>query len=310
MNNKLGSGFSRIYHRCASRFLGEEGERNMMLFALEGVLITFVMNLVNNNNNLFATRLGATPTQLSLVTALPQAVSMLILIPGAIMTDRMKNKRTMLVFCMSMVSALYMVMGFVSLLGQYRLAGFLVLLAVSAAPFALYTSSWQAFFADVVSLERRNRDLSFRSRLTFVVGIAVPLLTGFILSSVTENEDKIKTHEVFFIIASVLIIFQILTLGRINGGHVEHAPVINLARLKTVALSLARNRNFACFVGVALLFYISWHLDWTMYYYGQITYLKSNEAWLSYANVACALMQFITIGFWSRVNEKMGVRFQ
>jgi len=301
----------RAVHNGAARLLESYtgSKRNFMLFALEGVLMYFVMNLVNMNNNLFATRLGANPFQLSLVTSLPQTVSMLILIPGAILTDRMKNKRTMLIFCLGLLSALYFAIGFISVLGSSRLYGFIGLLTLSAAPFALYNSSWQAFFADVVSVEHRNHTLSFRSRLTFVIGIAIPLTVGGILSSIPDNEDKIMTHQTLFIIASVILLIQIFTLSRIRGGDVEHTASISLAQLKKVALSLARSKPFMSFVGIALFFYIGWHLDWTMFYYGQVTYLKSSESWLSYANVASALAQFVSIGFWSRLNDKMGVRF-
>ena len=311
MQNHRPSGLSSALRRRASRIRAAASgdNRNMLLFALEGVLIMFVMNMTNMNNNLFATRLGASPTQLSLVTALPQAASMLILIPGAFFTDRLKNKRSMVIGSMTVVGTAFFLMSFISALGPYRLYGFFFLLVLSAAPFALYTSSWQAFFADVVPIERRNRDLSFRSRLTFIVGIAVPLATGFILSSISDNEGKIRTHQIFFLISAVLIVFQILTLRKIRGGVTEKPSVLTLKRLKTVSVSLAHNKRFVGFVAVALFFYISWHLDWTMFYYGQITYLESNEAWLSYANVGSALMQFFTIGLWSRINEKMGVRF-
>ncbi|HOQ00984.1 MAG TPA: hypothetical protein PK604_09240 [Acetivibrio clariflavus] len=58
-------------------------DRNMYLFALEGMLITIINNIVSiNNNNLFATRMEANNFELSLVTSLPQFVGMLVLIPG------------------------------------------------------------------------------------------------------------------------------------------------------------------------------------------------------------------------------------
>jgi nitrate/nitrite transporter NarK len=69
----------------------------MYLFALEGVFFTIINNIINNNNNLFATRMEASNFELSLVTSLPQFVGMLVLIPGGILSDRMSNKRRMLI---------------------------------------------------------------------------------------------------------------------------------------------------------------------------------------------------------------------
>jgi hypothetical protein len=70
-----------------------------------------------------------------------------------------------------------------------------------------------------------------------------------------------------------------------------------------------KNKKFLGFLGVALFFYMCWQADWTLYYIGQIKYLKLNEAWLSYVSVGGSLVQFLTIGFWSNINEKYGVRF-
>lgn len=49
----------------------EPGNRLLLVFTLEGMLITLVNNLVGNNNNIFATRLGASDLQLSLLTYRP-----------------------------------------------------------------------------------------------------------------------------------------------------------------------------------------------------------------------------------------------
>jgi hypothetical protein len=54
---------------------------------------------------------------------------------------------------------------------------------------------------------------------------------------------------------------------------------------------------------------MTWMIDWTLYYIGEVNYLKMNEAWLSYVNIGNCIAQFVTLGFWSRLNVKRGVRF-
>ncbi|MDP4089597.1 MAG: hypothetical protein Q8930_10050, partial [Bacillota bacterium] len=70
---------SRLLHKFKSSW---KSDSTALLFAYEGVLIALINNLINNNNNLFATRLGATDFQLTLVIALPQLVGILVLLPG------------------------------------------------------------------------------------------------------------------------------------------------------------------------------------------------------------------------------------
>lgn len=285
-------------------------EKNMLLFAFEGVLISLVVNLVNNNNNLFATRLGASDFQLSLVITLPQIVAMLVLIPGGILTDRMLNKRRMVTLSLFALAAFYIVLGFVPMMGSYSLAAFLVLTALSVGPGTLYNTSWQAYFSDVVSIKDRNKALTLRTRWSFIINIATPLLTGFLLASVATNAGKLRFHQSFFWVSCILIILEIFVLKRISGGNMQTTRnAISLKDLKVAAVDLAHNKSFLGFLGVVMFFYITWMSDWTLYYIGQVNYLKLNEAWLSYVGVGGALVQFITLGFWSRINEKHGIRF-
>lgn len=279
------------------------------LFAIEGVLIALVNNIVNNNNYLFATRMGANDFQISLVASLPQLVGMLVLIPGGILTDRMPNKRRMVITTLFLLLAAYFIMAFTPFFEGYRLVAFIGMLTLSMGPMTLYGTSWQAYFSDVVPIEERNRAFTLRTKGTFFVSILIPLVTGPLLASVAANEGKIRMHQAFVWFACALLVIQVLTLKRISGGNVHSGSGISFKDLKAAAVDLSHNRRFLGFAGVALLFYLMWQSDWTLYYLGQINYLKMNETWLSYVNVGGALVQFLTIGFWSRVNEKMGVRF-
>lgn len=284
-------------------------QRNVIFFAYEGILITLINNLINNNNNLFATRLGASDFQLSLVIALPQLVGMLVLIPGGILTDRMVNKRHMVILSLSALAAFYLALGFVPMMGKYRLIAFLVLLALSVGPMTLYNASWQAYFSDVVPLHERNSAFTIRTRWTFLVNMAAPLLTGILLANAATNTAKLTLHQSFFWVSCLLIVLQIIILRKISGGNAQSHTVIGLKDVKSAAVSLMHNKRFLGFLVVALFFYMSWQSDWTLYYIGEVKYLKLNEAWLSYVNVGGAAVQLITIGFWSRTNEKYGIRF-
>ena len=103
------------------------GNRILLWFTLEGMLITVVNNLVGNNNNIFATRLGATDLQLSLLTTIPQLVGLLVLIPGGILTDRLKNKRSMVMGSLLLLIVFYVFVGCVPMLQTNRFTAVLIL---------------------------------------------------------------------------------------------------------------------------------------------------------------------------------------
>ena len=302
------SHLSRALGRIRHRF-SDSGERTMLLLTVEGAVYTLMTNLANNNNNLFASRLGASDFELSLLSMLSQLVGICVLIPGAIYTDRLHNKRKMVILSLVAIGAAFVVSGLSPLAGPAALGLFLGFAALSAGANSLYNSSWQAFFADAVPLHRRNVCYSARQRITFIVGVVVPMVTGAVLASQPDNGSKILAHQVFLFLAAGFALAQILVLSRVEGGTVQKPAGATLRDLLGAAKDLAHNKRFISFAGVALFFYMCWHLDWTMFFIGQTQYVGLDEFWLSISNGASALAQFLTIGFWTRRNEARGVRF-
>lgn len=281
----------------------------MLLLTVEGGIYTLMTNLANNNNNLFATRLGANDFQLSLLSLLSQLVGMLVLIPGAIYTDRLQNKRKMVIFTLVVICGAFLLAAGSAFAGELRLTLFLICISLSAGANALYNSSWQAFFADAVPLRRRNACYSMRTRITFVIGIIVPLITGALLTAQETDGGKILMHQLFLVLAAGSCLLQVMVLRRVEGGTVGEPAGATMRDFFHAGWELARNRRFLGLAVVALLFYMCWHLDWTMYFIAQTRYVGLNELWLSISSGASALAQFITIGFWARRNERRGVRF-
>ena len=297
----------RIPHALSS--LTSSENRTMRLFTYEGILITLVNNLVGNHNNLFAIRLGASDYELGLVTMLPQLIGTVVLIPGGIITDNMKNKRDMVTSALLAAACIYTIIGFVPVLDSRRLEAFLFLLALSSAPMTIYNVSWQAFFSDAVHPNARNGVLALRSALAFLVGIAIILTSGTLLAHAETNIEKIRLHQLFLWVASLLLVLQVSVLRKIPGKTDDKDKKLSASQIIKAFADLIRNRRFLGFVGVAMFFYLTWHIDWTLYFIGETRYLGMNEAWLSYLNIGSAIVQFLTMGIWSRINSKHGVRF-
>ena len=176
-------------------------------------------------------------------------------------------------------------------------------------PLTLYNMSWQAYFSDVIAIEHRNRILSTRTAGTFLAGIAVSLVCGNLLAAAAGTDAKIRIHQGFFWTACVLLIIQVIVLRRIESGSEGTRKIVSLSEIKATVAGLFRNKIFLSFFGASLFFHMTWQLDWTLYFLGQVRYLGLDEAWLSYVSIGGTLVQFLSVGLWRRVNEKTGVRF-
>lgn len=278
------------------------------ILAGEGVLFTLILTLCNNNNNLFATRLGASSYQLGLIASLPPLAGLICLIPFAIITDRMRNKKSMVMMSVLLLGMLYFVIGWIpSIFGQPVPVVIALLIAVNL-PLSLYGSSWQSFFSDVARPELRNEIFAHRTKMNTVVGILSPMVFGMILTAAT-GYYKITVHQIFYLTALPLALGQVLLLTKVEIVPNPSAGKFLFQELTRTAKSLFCSSAFLGFLGVAVLSYVGWQMDWSVYFLAQFHYLHLNEVQLSLVAVLSALTQFLTISLWSRLAASKGVRF-
>jgi len=184
---------------------------------------------------------------------------------------------------------------------------FLGSIALAGAAIALYNLTWQAYFPEVVVSEQRNRVLTFRARVTMIIALVIPLISGGILAAVPSHEGKIIVHQVFYALVGVLLIANALFLRQINATQPAEPKRISKAQFITAIKRLRTNRPYIIFVLVALFFHLTWHIDWTLYFIGQANYLEMNEFLLGLTGVGATLMQLLTLAYWSRKNARIGV---
>jgi len=286
-------------------------------YAMDGLLMALAVNIASNNNNLFAFRLGAGDYQLSLVQFLPQIFTMFILIPGGLFAGSLGNKRRLIIgalitgavgYLLCALSPFFRFTG--SLNGAipgYSIYFFLSFLALTGGSIAIFNISWQSFFPEVVDLQDRNRVLTMRSHMDVFISIPLPLLVGTILLRATVDAGKILVHQFFYLFAALFLVLAALNYRRINAVRPAAPKRVSFFEIKKAVKSLAHNRQYLLFIATALFFYMTWHSDWTLYFIGQVHYLKMNEFQIGLTTLGSTTAQFLTMRFWSRVNEKHGV---
>ena len=286
-------------------------------YAMDGLLVSLALNIASSNSNLFALRLGAGDYQLSLVQFLPQLFTLLILIPGGLFAGSLRNKRRIIIgalitgaigylFCG--LSPFFRVKPFSNEFGSvYSIYFFLVFLALAAGSIAMYNISWQSFFPEVVDIKDRNRVLTMRSHMDVFISIPLPLLVGATLLHTAAGRGKITVHQCFYFFSALFLVLTAINYRRIKAVRPAAPKRVSFFETKKAVESLIYNRQYLLFIGTALFFYMMWQFDWTLYFIGQVTYLKMNEFQIGLATLGSTTAQFLTIRFWSRVNEKHGV---
>ncbi|MCL1845508.1 MAG: MFS transporter [Defluviitaleaceae bacterium] len=290
-----------------------------MRYGIDGILLMGAVSIAANNNNLFAQRLGADEFQLSMLQFLPQMLSLVLLVPMGLMTDSFANKRRMLSAALVMAGIFFAIASMAAfvpdVLPDVPVYFFIAFLALANVSVGVMNIAWQSYFPEVVPenawtegvKESRNNVLTFRARMTMIIQLIAPLSIGIILTSIASDAGKIAAHQIFYILAAVLLISNAIHFRKIKAVRPAEPKRVSLKQLKTAAGRLSKNRLFILFALVILFFHMTWHADWTLYFIGQRNYLEMNEFLLSLTPVVAMIAQLVTLKRWSRNNLKQGV---
>lgn len=279
-----------------------------LLFAMEGALLQFSGSINGFGNNLFATNLGATDSQIGLIQTVPNLAAMLLMLPLGILSDRARSSRTVPLATLLVMTAGYAVMAFVPGMGSIRIAMFFGALILTVGGPAMYNAQWQSFFGDVIEPEARNNALTQRNRFMFIVGIAAPLLCGVMMGLSSDADGKLKVLQLFFILCALVTLAQAVVVSRIQPPIRTDSErrSFSMRDVGDTVVSLAKSRAFRRFFVPMILFYITWQIDWSMWYIGQTQYLHMTETDLSINNGVFNIGQLISIGLMSNLVRKRG----
>lgn len=289
----------------------------MLAFALEGFFLQFSSSIKGFGNNLFATNLGVSNTQLGLMQTVGCIVTLLMLIPVGVISDRRRNSKTVPIGLLLMCSVAIMMYAVVPGMGSLRIPAFFVITGLSTGLFASYNSQWQAMFGDLVEdAGSRNEVYAMRNRVMNVVGVIVPLLCGFAMARTSGQEMHLKVLSAFFFAAGVFMLMQALMVRKIPGGQRSEEQMelieqekFSVKKVGEAIAGAAKNKQFMSFVFAALLLYTCYQADWSTWYIAQTQYCGMTDAHMSFYTAMTCLGQILTVGFWAKLNKKKSPHF-
>ena len=126
MRNKL-----QCFFRDARGAWAARDFQVMMLFALEGLLLQFATSVKAFGNNLFATNLGATDTQIGLIQTVGCAVTVALLVPVGVLSDRSRNAKTVPMALLLLGGVMFVLESLVPWMGGGRMVLFFVFMGLS-----------------------------------------------------------------------------------------------------------------------------------------------------------------------------------
>lgn len=178
---------------------------------------------------IYDTRLGATPQQIGLLTAIPALISLALSLPGGWIVRRMRAKRAAVAgaFLSRLLFLAYALLPFFWNPAQ-QVNMILLVTVLIAIPAVLVNISFNQVLMEGVPAEWRGQIVGTRNAIFSIISFAVTLLSGQIL---TRLPEPMNYQVVFFIgfVGGIMTSYHISRIKPINVIPVTAAPVLPAA---------------------------------------------------------------------------------
>jgi len=167
-------------------------KRNLYWFFCDGLFASACDNIVVTYLVLYILALGATKTQVGLMSAFSSLSAALLLLPGALLAERLGHRKELtMAFGGGMARLALLALAFLPVMvGGQTLVWAAIALSVMRDSFSnLGFPAWMSLAGDVVPMEGRGRYFGSRNFIMGVAGILAILLVGELITHTSQPLD-------------------------------------------------------------------------------------------------------------------------
>ena len=277
----------------------------MYYFITNGILFTLVINLYKPFAQKFLYRLGGGETHVSLYNSLPGLIALFGIIPGVMYMCKAVSKKKTLSGIFLFSRLFILLYAFVPFLpGNLQPITFVIITALMNFPEAVSATALQSVTADVFGERERAWAITSKNRYTTFANFLSLIFLSQILNIFGKtNEKTIIIYQVFFVLAFIVGLVEILTFRRLKETTQEPQTCIDF---KQSIKEIFSNKTYLGFLACSLTFHFGWQMGWPLFGIYQIGYLMADETWLTILSVTSSIVMFFSFAYWGRVIEKKG----
>lgn len=295
--------------------------RNMSANVWNGIWQSLAGNMINPFVGILAIRLGASNTQLGLLSSLPAAASITATIPGARLVDRSADKKRITTLFFFLARSFFLVLAAVPFLPMgWRTTALVAAVALQNLPAAVANTAYQSLIADVIPTSHRAHAYSSRNRLMSVLGNVTLLGTGLLLDRLVFPGG----YQIMFTVAFLLALAELRALTqfvmppRVGARHTPggdtaatgaaaaetavamDTPSSPLLRLRATFSAIRSEKAFLSFALTSMIFQFGWQMCGPLFTKYTVSYLHANNLWISIISIAGSISAFFSYPIWAR----------
>mgnify|MGYP001489419705 CR=1 FL=1 len=288
---------------------------------VEGVLATASDNIAAPFLSLYALSLGATKTQIGLVTALPALLGSVLQFPAALLTDRFRRRRLLMLIGTIGLRPTWLLVPLLALWfpGAQAVVAYLVFLAVRSAIGSAAPAAWTSVMADVVPKRIRGAYFANRNILCNLSALIASVAAGWLVRLFGTPSG----YHAVFVLAGLVGAVAAYTMTWFPDVDRLRSPSTPLAEspgapaesrvnpfgLWQRAVGFARReRAFLWFTGFSVLWNFGVTLPQPLFAVYYVEDLGGSEGMWGVVNAASLLMTVVGQRYWGPLADRYGNR--
>ena len=226
--------------------LPDATRRNLVWFWLDGLFASASDNIVGTYLVVFLLALGASQGQIGLLSALSSLSAALMLMPGALLVERIGRRRGIVLAGGGWARAALLLLALAPLiLSGPQLIWFAIALAVSRDALGnLSFPAWMSLTADIVPMAGRGRYFASRNFIMAITGMSATFLIGLLITHLSGTTG----YQAALLIAFIIGAMSIFSFSRIAESQPQTAepPRMNPSSADPAPASLAPDSPETC----------------------------------------------------------------
>ncbi len=286
----------------------KDTKQALKLNTVEGAFAVAADNLAAPYLGLFALALGATPSQIGMLTAFPNFMGNILQIPAALLAERQKDKRWLIIVGGYINRLSWILMAFLTfLLPQQVRVGFVILLATFRFMAAnTGVPAWTTLQATLVPKSMRGKYYANRNMVLNTSAVLATILATFLL-----RLGFPVSYQIIFVLTAILGIVSVFLFSKIAFEQTPpRAKVASsdsyLKKIKAFTKEIGSQKDFRGYVISAIVWNFGIFLSAPLFVVYYVQDLGGTEgAWAIFAAVNLASMVLLQ-RYWGRLADYFG----
>ncbi len=285
---------------------------NLHINNLNGISAVIAFSLVNPFFGIFALKVGASNIQVALLSSLPALMSMITIIPGALLVERSRGKKFLTGAFIGLSRLFIIGAAVVPLFPKVAQPAALVgMVSLMSLPGSIANVGWQGLIAEIIPHEWRGEAFAVRNCWMSFFGMAAVLAGGWVMDAMPFP----RGYQLMFLLGFVAGVAEVYYFSRLRASRPLSATPIGrrgtgerpgglAGRLRGELARVKAEKSLFQFLVASVGFHFAWMGAWPIFTVYKVDVLGASNLWMSIFAISSSIGSIVSYRWWARLADR------